>query len=88
VPEVHVNIEQLEAFGRTMARSGESVQEIARGLARAMGNLDHRDAEVARLQTQVQQTVRDLERLATRLKSEHVPMSQRMVNTLKQFRAR
>lgn len=88
MPDVHADPEKLKQLAKAFVTSADQLQQVARGLSRALDNLGPQDAEGQKLKEDFKQTLKTLTQLTERLKGEHATALQKKAAALEQYRGR
>ena len=88
MPEVHADPEKLKQFARSLTSSAEKLEQIARGLSRALSNSGWQDAERQKFADDFKRTVKTLGQFTEKLKDEYAPALQKKAAALEQYRGR
>ncbi len=88
MPEVHADPEKLKQFAKALTSSADQLQQIARGLSRALDNSGWQDAERQKFEQDFKQTVKTLGQFTEKLKGQYVPVLQKKAAALEQYRGR
>lgn len=86
MPEVHADPEKLKQFAKTLTSSADQLQQVARALGRAFGSTGWQDAERQKFEQDFNQTVKTLNQLCEKLKSQHAPFVQKKAAALEHYR--
>lgn len=88
MPDVHADPEKLKQFAKALTSSADQLQQIARGLSRALENSGWQDAERQKFEQDFKQTVNTLSQFTEKLKGEYAPILQKKAAALEQYRGR
>ena len=88
MPEVHADPEKLKQFAKALTSSADQLQQISRGLSRALDNSGWDDSERQRFEQDFKQTVKTLRDFTEKLKGQYAPALQRKAAALEQYRGR
>ncbi len=88
VPDVHADPEKLKQLAKTLTASSDQLQQIARGLSRALDNSGWQDAERQKFEQDFRQTLKTLTQFTEKLKSEYATALQKKAAALEQYRGR
>lgn len=88
MPEVHADPEKLRQFARALTTSADQLQQIARGLSRALDSSGWQDAERQKFEADFKQTVKMLGQFTEKLRGEYAPGLQKKAAALEQYRGR
>jgi uncharacterized protein YukE len=88
VPDVVADPEKLKQLAKTLTSSADQLQQIARGLSRALDNSGWQDAERQKFEQDFKQTVKSLGKFTEKLKDQYAPALQKKAAALEQYRGR
>lgn len=88
MPDVHADPEKLRQLAKSFVKSADQLQQIARGLARALESSGWDDAERQKFEQDFKQTLRSLTQFTEKLKGAYAPAVQKKAAALEQYRGR
>lgn len=88
MPEVHADPEKLRQFAKALTSSADQLQQMARGLSRALDSSGWQDAERQKFEQDFEQTVKALSQFSEKLKGQYAPVVQKKAAALEQYRGR
>ena len=88
MPEVHADPEKLKQLSKTLVASADQLQQVARGLSRALENSGWQDAECQKFEQDFKQTLKSLTQFTEKLKGEYATALQKKAAALEQYRGR
>ena len=88
MPEVHADPEKLRQFAKALISSADQLQQIARGLSRALDHSGWQDAERQKFEQDFKQTVKTLSQFTEKLKRQYAPVLLKKAAALEQYRGR
>jgi len=88
VPNVHADPEKLKQFSKKLVASADQLEQLARGLSRALQASGWEDDERRRFEQDFTTTVKNLTRFTEKLKGEYAPALQKKAAALEQYRGR
>lgn len=88
MPDVHADPEKLKQLAKSFTSSADQLQQVARGLSRALENSGWQDAERQKFEQDFKQTLRSLSQFTEKLKGEYAPVLQKKAAALEQYRGR
>lgn len=86
MPEVHADPEKLRQLAKTFVSSADELQQVARGLSRALANSGWKDREMQKFEQDFRQTLRLLTRFTEKLKGEYATDLRKKASALEQYR--
>lgn len=88
MPDVHADPEKLRQFAKALTKSADQLQQVARGMSRALDSSGWQDAERQKFEQDFKQTVKTLSQFTEKLKGQYVPVLQKKAAALEQYRGR
>lgn len=88
MPEVHADPEKLKQLARSLTKSADQLQQVARTLSRALESSGWQDSERQKFEQDFKQTVKSLSQFTDKLKSQYAPILQKKAAALEQYRGR
>lgn len=88
MPDVHADPEKLKQFAKAMTTSADQLQQVARGLSRALDNSGWQDSERQKFEQDFKATVKSLSQFTEKLKGQYAPAVQKKAAALEQYRGR
>ena len=88
MPDVHADPEKLKQFAKSLTTSADQLQQVARGMSRALESSGWQDSERQKFEQDFKQTVKALSQFTEKLKSQYAPALQKKAAALEQYRGR
>lgn len=88
MPDVHADPEKLRQFAKALTKSADQLQQVARGMSRALDSSGWQDAERQKFEQDFKQTLRTLSQFTEKLKGQYAPALQKKAAALEQYRGR
>ncbi|WP_456598810.1 WXG100 family type VII secretion target [Blastococcus sp. SYSU DS0616] len=88
MPEVHADPEKLKQLAKSLTKSADQLQEVARGLSRALESSGWQDSERQKFEQDFKQTVKSLSQFTDKLRGQYAPVLQKKAAALEQYRGR
>ena len=88
MPDVHADPEKLKQFAKSLTTSADQLQQVARGMSRALESSGWQDSERQKFEQDFKQTVKALSQFTEKLRSQYAPALQKKAAALEQYRGR
>lgn len=88
MPDVHADPEKLKQFAKSMTASADQLEQVARGLSRALESSGWQDSERQKFEQDFKQTLKAVSQFTNKLKSQYAPAVQKKAAALEQYRGR
>lgn len=88
MPEVHADPEKLKQLAKSLTKSADQLQEVARALSRALESSGWQDSERQKFEQDFKQTVKSLSQFTDKLRGQYAPVLQKKAAALEQYRGR
>lgn len=82
---VHANPADLRKFAKDLRRVSEEVKQLSNGLVKTMNSLDWNDQVKKRIEGDVTQVVKGLQKFSDRLNSEHARTVEKKASELEAY---
>jgi hypothetical protein len=88
MPEVHADPEKLKQLAKSLTKSADQLQQVARALSRALESSGWQDSERQKFEQDFTQTLRSLSQFTDKLRGQYAPALQKKAAALEQYRGR
>ena len=88
MPEVHADPEKLKQLAKSLIKSADQLQQVARALSRALESSGWQDFERQKFEQDFKQTVKSLSQFTDKLRGQYAPVLQKKAAALEQYRGR
>ena len=88
MPEVHADPEKLKQLAKSLTKSADQLQQVARALSRALESSGWQDSERQKFEQDFKQTVKSLSQFTDKLRGQYAPVLQKKAAALEQYRGR
>lgn len=88
MPEVHADPDKLKQLAKSLTKSADQLQQVARALSRALESSGWQDSERQKFEQDFKQTVKSLSQFTDKLKGQYAPALQKKAAALEQYRGR
>jgi uncharacterized protein YukE len=88
MPEVRADPEKLRQFAKALTTSADQLQQIARGLSRALDSSGWQDSERQKFEQDFRETVKTMSQFTDKLRGQYATALHKKAAALEQYRGR